>query len=238
MGLVNAIQKYLRKRAEKRAFARASMAEVFTSIYHSNKWGDSESVSGKGSNLAQTGKVRAALPTLLARHKIRSMLDLPCGDFHWMKEVNLEGIEYTGADIVAEMIEQNRSRYGRPGRRFLTLDLTQDTLPAVDLLLCRDCWVHLNYGDIARALGNIRRSGILYLLLTTFTHHQPNQDKLRGKFRMLNLGLAPFHFPQPIELILEDNLENRYSDTGKSLALWKVSDLPEFHVANGRSNPT
>ena len=203
------------------------MRDVFTQIYRTNKWGSDESKSGKGSSLAQTQKVREALPGLFQSYKIQSVLDLPCGDFHWMKEVDLRGMDYTGADIVPELIAETQARYAAPGRRFVTLNLTTDSLPKTDILMCRDCWVHLNTSDIADAIVNIRRSGITYLLATTFTNHPVNRDKVRGKFRMLNLRIAPFHFPTPLLVISEDNLESSHADAGKSLALWRVEDLPD-----------
>ena len=221
------LSKLVRKQVEKWRFSRMTMDDVFGHIYRSNKWGSEESRSGKGSSLTQTRQVREALPGLLQSHGIRSMLDLPCGDFHWMKEVDLRGVEYVGADIVPELIAETSARHAGPGRKFLTLNLTADPLPKADLLMCRDCWVHLTAGDIAQAIANIRRSGITYLLATTFTRHAVNGEKIRGKFRMLNLQVAPFCFPAPLEVITEDNLESSHADAGKSLALWRVADLPD-----------
>jgi hypothetical protein len=37
-------------------------------------------------------------------HDVKSLLDIPCGDFHWMRRVNLQGLSYVGADIVRELI--------------------------------------------------------------------------------------------------------------------------------------
>ena len=227
MNLLAPFSKLVRKQVERWQFARMPMRDVFTQIYRTNKWGSNESRSGKGSGLGQTQKVRDALPGLLQAFQIRSMLDLPCGDFHWMKEVDLRGVDYIGADIVPELIAETSARHAAPGRRFVTLNLTSDDLPKADLLLCRDCWVHLNTPDIAAAIANIRRSGITYLLATTFTHHPVNRDKVRGKFRMLNLQVAPFHFPSALRVITEDNLESSHADAGKSLALWRVEDVPD-----------
>jgi SAM-dependent methyltransferase len=224
------ISRFIRRQSEKRQFARMTMQDVFTHIYKSNKWEGKESRSGKGSSILQTWKIRNALPGLLEAYQIRSMLDLPCGDFHWMKELDLHGLDYTGADIVPQLIAENVARYGAPGRRFITLDITTDDLPKVDLLLCRDCWVHLNYSDIADAIANVRRSGITYLLATTFAHHPINRNQLRGKFRMLNLQIAPFHFPNPLEVIVEDKLESKRSRAEKNLALWRTRDLPELRL--------
>lgn len=37
---------------------------------------------------------------MLKKYSIKSILDIPCGDFSWMKKIELDGIEYIGADIV------------------------------------------------------------------------------------------------------------------------------------------
>ena len=115
MKLLAPFSKLARKHVEKWQFARMPMRDVFTQIYRTNKWGGNESRSGKGSSLAQTQQVRNALPGLLQAFRIRSMLDLPCGDFQWMKEVDLRGVDYLGADIVPELIAERSARHAAPG---------------------------------------------------------------------------------------------------------------------------
>jgi hypothetical protein len=44
----------------------------------------------------------------------------------------------------------------------MRLDLTGDPLPRVDVVLCRDCLVHLSFQNIFRAFANLRRSGSRY----------------------------------------------------------------------------
>ena len=56
--------------------------DVFTEIYRRNIWGYQETVSGGGSTLHYTEKVRQSLPELLAELNIGTVVDLPCGDFH------------------------------------------------------------------------------------------------------------------------------------------------------------
>lgn len=78
--------------------------EVFTEIYRRNIWGYQETVSGGGSTLHYTEKVRQTLPGLLADLNIGTMLDLPCGDYHWMSEIELPVAHYIGADIVPHLV--------------------------------------------------------------------------------------------------------------------------------------
>jgi hypothetical protein len=204
-------------------------AARFQRIFDENAWGNSESVSGEGSNLTRTAAVRAALPGLLARHGVRSLLDAPCGDFYWMKEVDLDSVDYTGVDIVPEIIARDVELYAGPTRRFLLGDLVDGELPKADLILCRDCLVHLPYHETWKALENMRRSGATWLLTTTFTGPRENHDIALGDWRAINLERPPYSFPRPIDVINEESDEvdeelGAFPD--KSLGLWRLADVP------------
>ena len=212
---------YVRKFFRKPLWHFRSVEGKFARIYRKNKWRDPESVSGPGSNLEQTAMIRRELPGLLSELKVNRLLDVPCGDFNWMKEVTLPLEQYIGGDIVAELVSRNQEQYGGPGRSFLPLNLLKDELPQVDLILCRDCLVHFSFADIERALARMRASGSKYLLTTTYTRVEQNRDILTGEWRTLNLELAPFDFPVPLRVIDEQCPDPRYAD--KHLALWTLS---------------
>ncbi len=203
---------------------RAPLQEHFSRIYRENLFGGRESRSGEGSSLTQTAKLRQTLPELFRELGVKSLLDAPCGDFHWMRHIDLGQISYLGIDIVPEIIEANRATFGDARRAFAHLNLVNDPLPAVDLIFCRDCLVHLSHADVRKALANFKRSGSTYLLATTFVGRVANEE-LRGCWRVLNLEKAPFGLPRPLRLISEDCTENdgRYAD--KSLGLWRLADL-------------
>lgn len=153
------------------------------------------------------------------------MLDLPCGVFGWMAAVDLTGIDYTGGDIVTDVVAANRAKHSAPGRDFMQMDLLEDALPQVDLVLCRDCLVHLSFANIDRALANLRGCGARYLLTTTFLDLPDNGDIEDGDWRPLNLQAAPFKFPAPIETLLEGCEEAGGDYRDKALALWNLEDL-------------
>ncbi len=218
------LKKYFRKREESNLFRNASTEEIFTHIYLANKWGDEESRSGKGSNLAVTESLREALPDMLLQFNINSMLDIPCGDFHWMKEIDLPLTRYQGADIVKPMIEENQVKYGNEKREFLHLDLLRDPLPKVDAIFCRECLVHLSYADIEKALQNIRKSGASYLFTTHFPQRKYNEDIVTGKHHSLNFYLPPFSWPQPELEFVECFAGKRRGN--KCLSVWRIDNLP------------
>jgi len=197
----------------------------FTNIFFKNGWGDENSLSGTGSNLVETEIVRQALEKLIKDLKIKTILDIPCGDFFWMKLVDLGEVQYVGADIVKPLIELNKTNYEGANRKFCQLDLIKDNLPTADLVICRDCLVHLSFEDIFKSIKNIKRSGSVYLLTTTFNKHTENGDIVTGRWRPLNLEMAPFNFPKPTLSVNEGCHEgDQFSD--KTLALWRLSDLP------------
>ncbi len=204
--------------------------QVFTHIYANNIWGDTESVSGAGSSLEVTKVLREKLPGLLKDLQIRTVLDIPCGDYYWLSQTKLEVESYLGADIVVPLIEANQTRYRNvtPGRSvaFRQMNLMTDTLPRHDLILCRDCLVHFSNDDVCRALHQIKRSGSTYLLTTNYPPPRVNDREIRtGEWRPLNLQSPPFNLPKPLLTILEGftGRKGRFSD--KTLALWKIADL-------------
>ncbi|MDH3745899.1 MAG: hypothetical protein OES47_12435, partial [Acidobacteriota bacterium] len=129
--------------------------EVFTKIYKDSLWGEEEeSRSGPGSTIVATQALRETLPGALEKLGVNSLLDAPCGDFHWMQHVDLTVEEYVGGDIVVPLVEQLQQRFAAANRRFIALDVTEDPLPQVDAWLCRDCMIHLPNKMIRAVLAN------------------------------------------------------------------------------------
>ena len=50
--------------------------------------------------MEQTQNILEELPNVIKKYNIKSILDIPCGDFFWMKEHNFKDVNYIGADIV------------------------------------------------------------------------------------------------------------------------------------------
>jgi len=193
----------------------------FTTIYETHAWVDDESRSGGGSNLYATENIRSAIPGLFAKYGVRSIIDIPCGDFFWFKEMKLDLDTYIGGDIVAPLVGSVAEKYASPKRSFRVMDITKDALPDCDLILVRDCFIHLSFEMIFAAVRNILRSKIRYLLTTHYADASPNVNIEVGSARAINLCAPPFNFPQALELI--DDFAK--GTTPHHLGLWRVDDL-------------
>jgi methyltransferase family protein len=194
----------------------------FTGIFQQNAWGDPESVSGPGSNVARASLFRADLEALVRSLKPRTLLDAPCGDFNWLRHFDLGFERYVGVDIVPVLIARNRAKFGSKRHRFLVRDMVRDRLPRADLIFCRDGLVHLSHAEIFATLRNFRRSRSTWLLTNTFTDRENRE--LPG-WHPLNLQAPPFALPPPLGLIDEQCFTGGGAYRDKRLALWRLSDL-------------
>ena len=121
-------RKWLRQHWYRLLLKWSSNKGLFTLIHDKNLWNEQESVSGPGSTFEITKNIRAALPELFEKYNVNSLLDIPCGDFNWMQQVEMGGIDYTVADIVEELIENNKQQFASDQRRFYVLNLVKDPL--------------------------------------------------------------------------------------------------------------
>ena len=198
---------------------------VFTHIYTSGRWKGKESPSGAGSDTENSALILQQLESLLRSHNIQSVLDIPCGDFNWMKEIQLGTVQYLGADIVRVLVDRNVELYGNSQRQFMHLDLSVGPLPSVDLIFTRDLFLHLPLDTIQKCIRNVLSSDARYWLVSTSTSRVPNADIPTGLDRKINLCREPFGFPEPL-LRLEDGAsDHNRGSSGRSMGLWQLSTL-------------
>lgn len=198
------------------------LESIFTEIYKTKGWGKKWfSRSGRGSDIIHTKRIRSELPKLLNQLQIKTMLDIPCGDFYWMKEMDLGCIRYIGADIVVDVISHNNENYSQHNKIFKKLDIRLSELPKVDLILCRDLFQHFSFKDIKESLNNIKKSNSTFFLATSMPLVTSHRDIETGKGRKINLTYPPFSLPKPMRVIDDSNLDNQ----DKRLFLWKINEI-------------
>jgi len=200
-----------------------------------------ETSNGPGSSIEATKDVRNHLPKIFKKYKIKSMADAPCGDFNWMKEFDLTGIEYHGYDIMPEYIEENEEDFETKNIRFYEKDIIEEKITQkVDLIICRDFLMHIKFDKVKKVIENFKKSKSKYLLATSFSNCDEHGDEwhchaLAGPpdppedwdgdhgygWRPLNLLLDPFNFPEPIYEFVEEHPDCG----GRSMCLWELKDI-------------
>lgn len=193
--------------------------EVFTEIYLENLWGDRRRQndkdfpfdSGPGSAESAAGPYAECIKRFIETHKVRSVVDLGCGDFRVGSRIIQPSLHYTGIDIVEPLIQANQARFGSDNVQFVCLDIISDDLPKADLCLVREVLQHLSNAQIAQILPKLKQFRWVIVTedlpgpLGTF---KANRDKPHGQHARVvsNSGIVlseqPFSVPS-VELLLE-----------------------------------
>ena len=123
------------------------LKDRFAQIYKDGVWvahHDDVPLSGAGSTIEATAHLREQLPRILADLEAKVLLDVGCGDFNWMRTVELP-CDYVGVDIVPAVIERNKSLYESTTRSFKVADIVASPAPSADVVICREVLFHLSF---------------------------------------------------------------------------------------------
>jgi SAM-dependent methyltransferase len=181
-------------------------AEVFTRIYHRHHWGG-VSPSGPGSDPKLLHSYLDFLGRIISEKRVTSVVDIGCGDWALAQKLDWQGVEYTGIDIVSDIVSKLNENFGRDHVRFLCADALTSDLPFADLCIMKDVLQHLSNASVHTLLGKLTRR-FKYALLTNDVSHrkkggwrtgwktsslEANCDIANGGYRPLRLMEAPFH---------------------------------------------
>lgn len=185
--------------------------------------------SGPGSLPEVTAGVTEFVNYIIRRYHISSIIDAPCGDWGWFKNVNLMGTMYCGIDIVDYIIKENHQKYGCRNIQFYQADIIQRGIPRhSDLIICRDFLFHLADTDIKKVLRHFKKTTAKFLMATSFDYvdsnpvFQPFNFCDEYGFRILNMERPPFNFPEPIERLRETE---QYQCKGRMVGLWEMEKI-------------
>lgn len=181
------------------------MREDLQQVFEHRDWSrgkEGVSKSGFNASLRSTRRLREALPRLFQTYGVKKFADAPCGDFFWMQHVDLSGVQYWGWEISQTLNEFNQ-QFASETKHFSLGDITSDPLPAVDMLMVRDCLVHLTFDMRWAFFENFVASDIPWLLITSWIRPDNRWVYRNGGEKSFNMTAAPFSFGPPVEFVLE-----------------------------------
>ena len=188
---------------------------VFKAIYKSNHWNKSnkfnnnQSFSGPGSipNSFQTNNLIKNLKKFFEDNNIKNVLDAPCGDCAWIKNLFDLNIKYTGIDIVEDLIRSNQANFiSNSNIKFYCKDVSLiKNFNDYDFVLMRDFFIHLPISQIQNILFNLKNSNCKFFALNSYENNPINKEISTGKHRKINLLKEPFNLGAPFSKIQEFN---------------------------------
>ncbi|MDC0876554.1 class I SAM-dependent methyltransferase [Candidatus Pelagibacter sp.] len=192
---------------------------IFNSIYKSNHWNKSskfdqkhQSYSGPGSipDSIQTNTLIYALEIFFEKNGIKKILDAPCGDCAWIQKIFNKQFEYTGIDIVKDLIDKNKVKFKTyKNINFYCQDLTNyNNFNDYDFILLRDFFIHLPINIINKILINLKKSNCKYFAFNSYESILINKEITTGQHRKINFLKSPFYLDEPYFKIQEVKNEN------------------------------
>lgn len=212
--------------SEKRPTNFAAAAAYVDANLARKREGELESASGSGSRVEATGPVRALIEETIEKYGVRSILDLGCGDWNWMRLVRLyspsdgERVRYEGWESNAKLVDMLNKTYGDGATRFYVKDVASEEFPTADLIIARDILFHMPIAVSETVVVEARRK-CRYFLSTSHADvkenngPQPTKIKVDGwGFYRMNLHIKPFNLAGDL---LESRAEpacgqNRYAN--------------------------
>ena len=179
-----------RDRQMRETFAGMSNRAIFEKIYDENRWGHPDTPSrryssGDGSRDRKivTAYLDAVFHFLADKPDLYSAIDLGCGDFSVGSQLIPRFGQFIAADVATNVLEENRTIFSDTGLTFLEMNITEDPIPAADVIFVRQVLQHLSNAEILKFLDQIRGK-FKYLIVTESisksVFFSPNRDCITG----------------------------------------------------------
>jgi len=133
--------------------------------------------------------------------KLKSIIDLGCGDFNVGKNIYKNVNKYYAFDIVPDLIKTNKKKFNDKKIVFECKNFIDDSLPKADGVIIRQVLQHLDNKSIIKILNKIK--SYKYAIITEHIPKNifiPNIDKNIGLTTRLefnsgiNVEIEPFNF--------------------------------------------
>ena len=163
-----------------------SIEQIFSKIYKDSSWNKNSLNfnSGPGShNKKLVAPYVKFVNLFLLDKKLKSIIDLGCGDFNVGKNIYKNVNKYYAFDIVPDLIKTNKKKFNDKKIVFECKNFIDDSLPKADGVIIRQVLQHLDNKSIIKILNKIK--SYKYAIITEHIPKNifiPNIDK--------NIGLA------------------------------------------------
>jgi SAM-dependent methyltransferase len=195
---------------------------IFSAVYRHRMWGGGRAdyYSGHGSHRESISRPYiTAVSTFLESRSKLSAVDLGCGDFTVGSQLRDLCDRYVACDVVASLIDRNRTIYNDIDVDFRHLDIGEAELPSGDVVFLREVLQHLDNNTIKSVVDQLPQ--YRYAIITELLPNKafvPNVDKAAGFDVRLKYGSGIDVAAPPFSLrftestvLLELNLEEAVS---------------------------
>ena len=182
------------------------MEEAFTNVYERKIWGDNGETeyagsSGSGSTVDYNKTYIPYLKEIINKNKIKTIVDLGCGDFKCGKLIYDDlDVEYTGYDVYKKIVDYNTQQH--PKYKFKHLDFCnqKEEIIKADMCILKDVLQHWTLENIYTFLDYLVKNKLFKFILIVNCCQQNADNTIieTGDFRPLSSNLFPLKKYNPV----------------------------------------
>lgn len=147
--------------------------------------------SGPGSTRSITRPYRRFLESFIKDHRLKTILDLGCGDMEVMSRVDLRKAKYLGVDVISERVARNAKKH--PDLKFKRGDARTFSVDGFDLVIIKDVLQHWSNDEVKVWIDRFLASSAKMALVTNCNYGPTvNTNIPTGTWRALDLTKPPF----------------------------------------------
>lgn len=187
-----------------------NLTSIFDNIYLKKLWlnSDGGTESGPGSDIKYSGDYVDYLTAYIHEFKIKSILDVGCGDLNLMRHV-LQDVtinKYLGIDISKVVTDRNIKNYPNYNFKNTTLSNSSILTDEYELCLIKDVLQHMTNDNIVEILSHIYK--FKHTIITN-DYKDGNEDCGNGGYRGLNLKSDPFNLNPKYTFLYKSHTHNK-----------------------------
>ena len=194
-----------------------SLEHQWNELYNIKKQQGHPALWAAGNAVQNAKNIIQEMPRIFKKYRIKTMFDIGCGNVAWMREANFTGVQYTGGDIVNDLVEENKMNF--PDLAFMHFNIVEQIPKRYDLLFLRSVFIHLEIKDVLAAIRNIKQSGSKYIILNSHIGVEDNKETSCLMLKKRDFMKPPFGLPKPLY---------SFDENGHGvcqICLWRVKDL-------------
>lgn len=155
--------------------------------------GKPETKCGGGSKVSENIDTILFMDAIIETYRPVTIVDLGCGDFNWMRFVDLSDAYYLGCDWV---FHNDMTIHEADNINFVKCNIAEFKIPSCSIIVCKDVLIHMTNEQTMAVLGNIRKSKSKFLLATSYD--VPDNNRVINNYAPLNMEKDPFNMGSPI----------------------------------------
>jgi hypothetical protein len=186
------------------------MEQFFTNVYENKIWGDNHNQeyngsSGGGSDIEYNNNTYVPfLKKFIVNNKIKSVVDLGCGDFKCGKLIYDDlDVSYTGYDTYKKIVDYNSKQHQLPKYFFEHLDFfnNKELIINGDLCILKDIIQHWKMDEIYTFLDYlVEHKNFKYILICNCCNQKIDNPQNDDRSTSLSVHFFPLKKYNPVKL--------------------------------------